>query len=271
MSEPVLKQPVLELPVLELTGVSKVFGGVNAVDNVTLEVAKGQIVGLIGPNGAGKTTLVNLVSGMLPATGGTIVFNGRDITRERPHVIARMGIARTFQIVQPFAQMTVLENVMAGALYAGGQLTLKAAADKAMAALEFTKLAGFADKPAADLALANRKRLELAKSLAMDPQVLMLDEVNAGLNSSEIDEALALIRTIASRGLTIIVIEHLMRVVASLAERIVVLHHGALLADGAPDTVFNDQKVIEAYLGTKFAKRHALQNSVAPVPANPTG
>ena len=244
-------------PVLELQAVAKRFGGVNAVDHVTLAVPKGQIVGLIGPNGAGKTTLVNLVSGMLPVSSGRIVFNGRDISREKPHVIARMGIARTFQIVQPFAQMTVLENVMAGALYAGHQPTLRAAADKAMECLEFTKLADYAHKPAADLALANRKRLELAKSLAMNPQVLMLDEVNAGLNSSEIDQALTLIRTLAGRGLTIVIIEHLMRVVASLAERIVVLHHGALLADGAPDAVFNDSRVIEAYLGSKFAKRHA--------------
>ena len=250
-------------PVLRLEGLSKQFGGIKAVDNVSLDVPKGQIVGLIGPNGAGKTTLVNLVSGMLPSSGGRVLFNGRDISRERPHVIARLGIARTFQIVQPFAQMTVLENVMAGALYAGRQRGLADAADKAMQCLETTHLAGFADKPAADLALANRKRLELAKSLAMDPQVLMLDEVNAGLNSSEIDEALALIRTVAGRGVTIIIIEHLMRVVASLAERIVVLHHGALLADAAPDVVFNDPKVIEAYLGTKFARRHAEQGAAS--------
>jgi branched-chain amino acid transport system ATP-binding protein len=243
-------------PILQLDNVSRDFGGVRAVDNVSLKFFPGEIVGLIGPNGAGKTTLVNLISGFLPISGGDVLYDGKSIVRTSPHAIARSGIARTFQIVQPFAQMTVLENVMAGAIYAGG-CGMREARQKAMECLEFTKLAASAQMPASELALADRKRLELAKSLAMNPRILMLDEVNAGLNSSEIDEALRMIQSIAARGITIIVIEHLMRVVAALAQRAVVLHHGAVLSEGATQDVFRDPKVVEAYLGNRFAERFA--------------
>ncbi|MYZ49202.1 ABC transporter ATP-binding protein [Propylenella binzhouense] len=243
-------------PILELRNVTRTFGGVRATDDVSLAFMPGEIVGLIGPNGAGKTTLVNLISGFLPVSSGEIRYEGRSIVRQAPHQIARAGIARTFQIVQPFAQMTVLENVMAGSIFAGA-LGLKAARAKAVEALEFVRLAPFMDMPASELALANRKRLELAKSLAMNPRVLMLDEVNAGLNSSEITEALGMIRAIAERGITIIVIEHLIRVVAELAERAVVLHHGAVLSEGPVDSVLKDPRVVEAYLGNRFARRFA--------------
>jgi len=248
-------------PVLELKSVSRLFEGIRAVDNVSLKLYAGEIVGLIGPNGAGKTTLVNLISGFLSVSSGDVIFDGVSITRKKPHSIAQSGIARTFQIVQPFARMTVLENVMAGAIYAGHRRMVQAR-DKAVECLEFTKLAHLKDMPASELALANRKRLELAKSLAMSPRVLMLDEVNAGLNSSEIDEAIQMIRSIAATGITIVVIEHLMRVVTALAERTVVMHHGAVASEGPTDEVMKDPKVIEAYLGNKFAQRFAETSGV---------
>jgi branched-chain amino acid transport system ATP-binding protein len=244
---------------LHLEGLTRRFGGVVAVDNVTLSIPKGEVVGLVGPNGAGKTTLVNLVTGFVPKTSGQVFFDGTDITRLPPHEIARMGMARTFQIEQPFSEMTVLENVMAGALFAGQRGSLKDAADKARHYLEFVGLDRFADYSASDLSLADRKRLELAKSLAMEPRVLFLDEVHAGLNSGELNHALELIHKIAGMGVTIIVIEHLLRVVLSLVRRLVVLHHGAMLSDGPPLEVLNDPAVIKAYLGTKFAQRHQAE------------
>jgi branched-chain amino acid transport system ATP-binding protein len=200
---------------LELRNVSRRFGGLNAVNDVTLMVKEGEILGLIGPNGAGKTTLINLITAVHPATSGRVIFDNRDITRLRPYKIARLGLARTFQIVQPFPKMTVLENVAAGAMFAGSAESLADAHAKAREHLQFTGLAASAEKPAAILTLAQRKRLELAKSLAMNPRLLMLDEVNAGLNPAEIDEALRMIRKVAERGVTIVIIEHLMKVVMS--------------------------------------------------------
>jgi branched-chain amino acid transport system ATP-binding protein len=226
-------------PALRLEGLTRRFGGVTAVDNVSVSIPKGEIVGLVGPNGAGKTTLVNLVTGFVPKTAGQVYFEGTDVTRLPPHLIARNGIARTFQIVQPFAEMTVLEN--------------------ARHYLEFVGLERFADYSASELSLADRKRLELAKSLAMEPRLLFLDEVNAGLNSSEIDNALELIRKVSRMGVTIIIIEHVLRIVLSLVKRLIVLHHGAMLSDGPPAEVLKDAAVIKAYLGTKFGKRHEAE------------
>ena len=242
--------------ILEVEGISRSFGGVRAVDGVTLQLSPGEIVGLIGPNGAGKTTLINLMTGVLRPSSGVVRFCGRDVTRQKPHQASQRGIARTFQIVQPFPEMTVLENVAAGARFAAGAPSIAAAKVEARRHIDFVGLGALADQRASALTLPDRKRLELAKSIAMNPRVLLLDEVNAGLNSGEIDAALDLIRRISAQGVTILIIEHLMKVVFSLSHRILVLHHGALISQGTPDAVARDQRVIEAYLGSKFAERH---------------
>lgn len=243
--------------ILELKGVSKTFGGIRALNDVSFTLAEGEIVGLIGPNGAGKTTLVNVITGTNHASCGKVLFGGDDVTKQRPYQAARRGLSRTFQIVQPFPRMTVLENVAAGALFGDvkSKGDVKSAMETAREQLHFTGLADHADRPASNLTIAGRKRLELAKSLAMQPKVLMLDEVNAGLNSSEIDGALTLIRRIADRGITILLIEHLMKVVLSLAQRVLVLHHGELIAQGNATEMVNDPRVVEAYLGHKFLRR----------------
>lgn len=244
-------------PLLEVEHLSKHFGGVHAVRDVSFTIGAGEIVGLIGPNGAGKTTLVNLLTGVHRPSGGVVRFEGIDVTAQRPHEAARRGLARTFQIVQPFPRMTVLENVAAGALFAG-QAGSRAEAERLAAGyLALVGLDRESHRQAATLTLPSRKRLELAKSLAMRPRLLLLDEVNAGLNTSEIDGALALIRRIAASGITVVLIEHLMKVVLSLSQRVLVLHHGQLLASGAPEAVMRDPQVVEAYLGARFAARFA--------------
>ena len=253
-------------PLLRVEGVSRYFGGVAAVNKVSFELAPGEIVGLIGPNGAGKTTLVNLVTGVLRPSAGRVWFEGADVTAQRPWQASRRGLARTFQIVQPFPQMTVLENVAAGALFGGGAASRPEAEDVAMEFLEFVGLAPLAERSAMSLTLPSRKRLELAKSLAMRPKVLLLDEVNAGLNSAEIGAAIELIRQIAARGVTIMLIEHLMKVVFSLCDRLLVLHHGKLIAQGDPRAVASDPAVVKAYLGSKYAAQEQ-QVGAGPVDA----
>jgi len=249
-------------PILKVTSVAKNFGGIVAVRDVSFDLAAGEIVGLIGPNGAGKTTLINLITGVYPANSGSIVFDGADVTRQKPFQAARRGIARTFQIVQPFPEMTVLQNVTAGALFARQSGSIADAVEESREHLKFVGLADLAETPAASLTLPNRKRLELAKSLAMHPRLLLLDEVNAGLNPTEISGALNLIRDISARGITIVIIEHLMKVVFSLSHRILVLHHGELISGGLPNEVAKDERVIEAYLGSKFAERQrSLSNN----------
>ncbi|MFV0245056.1 MAG: ABC transporter ATP-binding protein [Qingshengfaniella sp.] len=248
--------------ILELKNVSRQFGGIRALNDVSFSLHEGEIVALIGPNGAGKTTLVNAITGVHRPSSGQVFFEGQDVSRQKPFQAARRGLARTFQIVQPFPKMTVLENVAASALFGGVPESIAQAHDHALAELEFVGLAHIADTPAASLTLPNRKRLELAKSLAMGPKVLLLDEVNAGLNATEIDGALDLIRRIAARGVSILIIEHLMKVVLSLSSRVLVLHHGELIAEGPPQEMVHDRKVIEAYLGPKFAERFQKEMAV---------
>jgi len=244
---------------LQLKNVSRSFGGVRAIHNVSLTLEPGQIVGLIGPNGAGKSTLVNIITGVHPASSGEILHKGEPIQRLKPFQISARGIARTFQVVQPFPAMTVAENVMAGAMFAAGISSMDEARRVAMEHLAFTGLAAFADRPAEQLTLAYRKRLELAKSLAMNPHILLLDEVNAGLNTTEVEQALDLIRAIAARGISIVIIEHLLKVVTGLCSRIIVLHHGELIADDPAADVIRDPRVIEAYLGSRFAERQMVR------------
>ena len=245
--------------ILRLENVSRNFGGVRAVSNVSFSLKEGEIVALIGPNGAGKTTLVNMITGVHTPNLGKVFFADEDVTRQKPFQAARRGLARTFQIVQPFPRMTVLENVAASALFGGKPESIKAAYDHAMKELAFVGLDHIAETPAASLTLPDRKRLELAKSLAMSPKVLLLDEVNAGLNATEIDNALRLIREIAARGISILIIEHLMKVVLSISQHVLVLHHGELIAEGEPHAMVRDKAVIEAYLGAKFAERFKME------------
>ena len=241
------------MSLLQLSGLSRQFGGLNALTDINLTIEPGEVIGLIGPNGAGKTTLINVVTGVHPASAGSVVFTGKDITRHKPYQVARCGVARTFQIVQPFPEMNVLDNVAAGAMAAGGATSIRQARDMAMEQLTFVGLGPLAERPASALTLAMRKRLELAKSLAMKPKLLLLDEVNAGLNATEIDQALKLVREVTARGVTILLVEHLMKVVLTLCTRIVVLHHGKLIAQGKPDQIIRDPVVVQAYLGRRYA------------------
>lgn len=246
---------------MQLEGLSRRFGGLNALQDVTLSINPGEVLGLIGPNGAGKTTLVNVVTGVHRASAGRVLFEGKDITRSRPYQTARVGLARTFQVVQPFPELSVRDNVAAAALFSGGCSGIRAAHRVAGEQLDFVGLSATSDHLASSLTLAMRKRLELAKTLAMRPRLLFLDEVNAGLNSAEIEQAMALIRQIAASGVTIVLIEHLMKVVMSVCSRIVVLQNGALIADGRPSAIISNPRVVEAYLGKKYAQATATEAS----------
>src|ERR1700689_1560642 len=243
--------------ILRLDAVSRRFSGLQGLREVTFSVGKGEVLGLIGPNGAGKTTLVNTVCGVTPANSGAITFDGRDVTRIKTYQAARLGLSRTFQIVQPFAEFTALDNVAAAALFSHPGASTKSARDGARAHLAFVGLESQAMQPAATLTLAMRKRLELAKALAMKPKLLFLDEVNAGLNSAEVERATELIHQLAASGITIVMIEHLMKVVLNVCTRIAVLHNGQLIADGVPRDVISNPAVVDAYLGQQYAQRNA--------------
>jgi branched-chain amino acid transport system ATP-binding protein len=237
-------------PLLALEGVTKRFGGLTAVSRVTLQVAPGDLLGIIGPNGAGKTTLFNIISGYSRPEQGGVRFDGRDITGLPPHVICRLGLTRTFQIVKPFGNLSVLDNVMIGALTRLARVG--AARAEAVRVVDTCGLGPYADARARALPIGLRKRLEVARALATRPRLLLLDEVMAGLNPSEVLAMIELIRRLQGEGLTLIVIEHIMAAMMRLARRIAVLHHGELIAEGPPAEIARDRRVIEAYLGEEF-------------------
>jgi branched-chain amino acid transport system ATP-binding protein len=238
---------------LQIEQVSKRFGGLLAVDRASFTVHAGRITALIGPNGAGKTTLFAIITGFLAPSEGRVRYDGADITDEAPHRLARRGIARTFQIMQPFAGLTVRENIAVGA-----HLSRPARADALAAAGDVARAVGLADvldRPAQNLTVAGRKRLELARALAIEPRLLLLDEVLAGLNPSEIRDMVPIIRAIRERGTTIVMIEHVMQAVMSLAEDVFVLSEGRIIAEGSPQAIARDPRVVEAYLGRGAASR----------------
>jgi len=244
-------------PQLELKNVTKRFGGVAAVDDVTFAIGKGEILGVIGPNGAGKTTLLNCISGVYRLDDGDVRWQGASIAGLAPFRVARLGIGRTFQIVKPFTSMTVRENVVAGALFGSDEERprLGAAFGRADSVLELVGLRSKADLPVSTLTIPDRKRLEVARAVATRPKLLLLDEVMAGLNSVEIDDALEMVRAVHESGVTVVLIEHVMRVIVGVCARVVVLDVGRVLADGPPDVVLRDERVIQAYLGERYARR----------------
>lgn len=236
--------------ILKIDNVTKKFKGLTAVKNVSFTVEEGEMIGLIGPNGAGKTTLFHMISGFEDINSGTIHYRGKDVTHTKAHELNRMGIARTFQIVQPLLNFTVLDNVVVSLFY--GRQRCRTRAEAVKKAHEIIAFTGLEDRKmhlAKTLGTPGRKRLELARALATNPDVLLLDEVMAGLTPTEVEDAIKLIRSINDKGITVIVVEHVMQAVMNLSKRVLVLHHGELIAQGTPQEVTSDQQVIDVYLG----------------------
>jgi len=242
--------------ILKIKSLSKYFGALKAVDEVSFEVKKGEILGLIGPNGAGKTTLTNLVTGSFSKNSGTVIFGDKDISNLEPYQIAMRGLTRTFQIVKPLMGMTVEENVLVGALYGrdNRKNDMENSYNRTREILKLLALERKKDFMVSDITLPDMKKMEFARVLAMEPEVLFLDEIMAGLNPAEVKEAMILIKRIrGEKGLTIVYIEHIMEAVMGISDRIIVLHHGKKITEGTPEEVVNDSAVIEAYLGKKYA------------------
>jgi branched-chain amino acid transport system ATP-binding protein len=238
------------MPILEGENVTRHFGGLAAVSDVNFAVEPGEVVGLIGPNGAGKTTLFNLISGALAPKAGAIRFKGQEIDGLKPNRICKMGLARTFQSVRIFGNLPVLENVLLGALFgAAGSVSRADAIREATESLEFVDLSALRDKSAKDLTLANQKRVEVARALATKPELLLLDELMAGLNPTEVAQSMELVTRIRDDGITIFMIEHVMKAIMSVCDRIIVLHHGKKIAEGTPQEIATSRTVVEVYLG----------------------
>ncbi len=237
------------MALLEAKNLTKFFGGLAAVDEVSFRVREGEIYGLIGPNGSGKTTIFNLINGYFPLTRGEIFFEDKKISRLKTHQICHLGIGRTFQVVKPLKRMTVLDNVVAAAFLRSG--SKHEAIDRAENLIDFCVLNAWKDRPAGSLSIASRKRLEIARALATKPKLLLLDETSAGLNPTELEEAMALIKKIRDSGITIIIIEHIMKVIMTISDRILAINHGMVIAEGTPAEVASHAGVIEAYLGAE--------------------
>jgi branched-chain amino acid transport system ATP-binding protein len=238
------------MQILKVTDMSKDFGGLRAVDNLSLSIEKGQILGLIGPNGAGKSTAFNCIAGVFAPTTGTIAFAGEKINGRKPWDLCKSGLARTFQIVKPFASKSVLYNVTVGSFATTSRRDV--AEDKALQVLKELDFEDKKDIRAGNLTIADRKRLEIARALATEPQLLLLDEVMAGLRPSEVDEVVAIIKHLRDNGITIFVIEHIMRAIMALSDRIVVIQFGKKIAEGTPAEIATDENVIKAYLGEDY-------------------
>jgi branched-chain amino acid transport system ATP-binding protein len=240
---------------LELVDVTKAFGGLRALDNLSFEVEIGEILGLIGPNGSGKSTAFNVITGALPCDAGSVIFEGEDITGLAPHRISHLGIARTFQVVRPFPHLTALENVLAGRLFGGqGSKRDQESTAAALTVLDRVGLAGKADVTAGSVTIVERKWLEVARALAGNPRLMLLDEFMAGLTPREIPDAVDLVKAIRDSGVTIVLVEHVVKAITGACDRVVVLDAGKKLAEGTPDSIVDDPAVIEAYLGTRHAR-----------------
>ena len=244
---------------LSVQGLTKRFGGLQALTQITFDLPEGQILGLIGPNGAGKTTLFNVINGVYRPEVGRIIFRDRDVTGMKSYDLAHMGMARTHQIVRPLNELTVRENVMVGACFGRENHNLSKAASIADEVMEFVGLDNRADQMASSLNVAQKKRLEMARALASHPYLILLDEVLAGLNSSEIDGMIQTVRKIREQGITIIMIEHLMKAMMNISDRIIVLDYGEQIADGTPSEIANNSRVIEAYLGDSDLANQLLE------------